>query len=66
MINMSEIEDLFGNIMKPFETMPKELQITNIALQLAITGLNKGLTPKDVIDYFFEIVSLMKTHKKTK
>lgn len=63
---MSEIEDMFSNIMKPLENMPKELQITNIALQLTIVGITNDFTPKQIIDYFYEILNLMKGHKKTK
>jgi hypothetical protein len=63
---MSEIEDIFSNMIKPLENMPKELQISNIALQLALVGLDNDLTPKIVVDYFYEVVKLMRTHKRIK
>jgi hypothetical protein len=52
--------------MKPMMDMPKELQISNIALTLTVTGIQKGLTPKEVTDYFYEVVNNMKKHKRTK
>jgi hypothetical protein len=63
---MSEIEDIFSSLMKPLQDMPKELQTSNIFLTLAVAGINNCMTPKMVVDYFYEVVNLMKTHKKTK
>jgi len=63
---MDGIKDMLGNIMKPLENMPKEIQISNIALQLTLVGINKGLSSKDVVDYFYQVITLMKTHKKAK
>lgn len=51
-----------GNLNKGMQSS----QIISISVNLTVIGINKGMKPKEVVEYFYDVMNEMKKHGSKK